>query len=112
MLYLTIALIYLILLSCLSGTFLCDGESLEELKNQLAYYIQEYNKSNEEYEDYKNLFEQAKNRSEKNNEIERYLLIKKDRKVVDITCSLAKIRVLEISIKNKGSSFKPSIIKQ
>src|SRR5580698_10464005 len=93
LLYLIIALVYLIILACLSDAFLCDGESLEELKNQLTSYIQEYNESNQEYEYYKNLLEQAKNRPEKDNGIEKYLLNKRNTKAIDIACSLAKVPV-------------------
>jgi len=112
LLYLILALVYLIMLSCLSDTLLCDGDSLEELKNQLTSYIKEYYEYNQEYEHYRNLLEQAENRPEKDNGIERYLSIKKNSKAIDIACSLAKVRVLETSIKNKDSSFKSSIIKQ
>ena len=40
LLYLIIALVYLIMLSCLSDTLLCDNDSLEELKNKLTSYTQ------------------------------------------------------------------------
>jgi hypothetical protein len=109
LLYLIFALICLALLACLSDTCLCDGESLEELKSKLVSYIQEYNEFIQEYKHYSDLLEQAKDRLEKDNGIERYLKIKKNAKAIDVICSLAKIRIIETSIKAKEPNFIPTI---
>jgi len=103
--YIIFTLICLILLAYFGDTSLCKGESLEELKNKLVSYCQEYQEFNQEYEHYRDLLEQAKNRLEKDNIIERYLIVKKNAKAIDIACSLAKIRLIEISIKDKEPDF-------
>jgi hypothetical protein len=111
-LYILIAIFYYFIFIYFADISLCDGEGLEELRTKLASYTAEYEEHHKEYEKYNSLLEQATNRPEKDNGIERYLIIKKESKAIDIACSLRKIRVIEISINNLDPNFISTIKKE
>jgi hypothetical protein len=98
----------------LANPYLCDGDSLEELKDKLTLLYKEYNDSNKEYEQYRDLLEQVSKRPDcvKDNGIERYLSIKKDNKNIEIASILFKIRMIEGSIKLKNPNFVSTIKKE
>ena len=106
-----ILVIYFILSIYYNNPYLCDGDNLEELHNKLTSLHKEYYETNKEYEQYSDLLYQASKRTDcvKENGIERYLSVNKDKKLLEITSTLFKIRMIEASIKIKDPNFVSTI---
>ena len=96
----------------LDSVMLCDGETLEDLKNALSIDIEQYNKIMQDYKYYDDLRWEWVNKPERVSQRILYYNSKASSNIEDATNILAKIRRIESNIQKIESSFVSNIPKQ